>query len=482
MERKSIKKNYVYNLCYQVLLLLTPLITTPYISRVLGADGIGTVSYAESIVSYFTLFATMGIATYGQREISYVQDSVKGRSVVFWNTVLLKFCTSFVVSVIYLMVCIFQPDPTIYLILVFNLLAVFFDVTWFFQGLEEFGKIVLRNILFKIINIIYVFVVIKDKEDIALYALGLALFLFLSNVSLWRYIPKYIIKIDKKDIHPFKDFRIILSLFLPTIAIQIYTVLDKTMIGVITKNTFENGYYEQALKLSKILLAVITSLGTVMVPRIGYFFQRKEMEEVKKLLYRSYHFVWFLGIPLCFGIIFVAENFVPWFFGEGFEKVITLLRILAFLILAIGISNVTGMQYLVPTKRQHLLTISVIIGAGVNFILNSILIRLYHSLGAALASVIAEILIAMLQIFLVRKELSILRILKEGMRYYIAGGFMAIELYLVGEILVPSIINTVIMIVCGAITYFVLLFIMKDDFFVSNVKVVLKKVKLIRRG
>ncbi len=141
------------------------------------------------------------------------------------------------------------------------------------------------------------------------------------------------------------------SLFVPTIAIQIYTVLDKTMIGVITGSSFENGYYEQAIKMSKMLLAVVTALGTVMVPRIGSYFARGEMDEVRRLMYRGYRFVWFLGIPLCFGVIVTAGNFVPWFFGPGYEKVVPLLRILSLLILAIGVYNVTGNQYFIPMKR-----------------------------------------------------------------------------------------------------------------------------------
>lgn len=147
--------------------------------------------------------------------------------------------------------------------------------------------------------------------------------------------------------------KIIISLFIPTIAIQIYTVLDKTMIGVITQDSFENGYYELAIKISKMVMAVVTALGTVMIPRIGYHFEQGETQRIRSLMYRGYRFVWFLGVPLCLGMIMVCGNFVPWFFGEGYEQVVPLLQILSFLILAIGINNVTGMQYMIPTKRQN---------------------------------------------------------------------------------------------------------------------------------
>lgn len=478
MVKKSIKKNYIYNTCYQILMLLTPLITTPYISRVLGADGIGQVSYAESIVSYFVLFATLGISTYGQREISYVQDSKRDRSIVFWNTKLLQVVTSAIVLCAYFSYLIFTESSVLYYILSLNIIAVMFDVAWFFQGSEEFGKTVLRNVVFKLINIAYVFLVIKTKDDVLWYAFGLAFFLLLSNISLWGYLPRYIQKIHFKDLNPFKDLSVVLSLFIPTIAIQVYTVLDKTMIGIITNSSFENGYYEQALKISRIVLMLVASLGTVMIPRIGYHFQKGDTEEVKRLMYRGYRFVWFLGIPLCFGLISVSGNMVPWFFGDGYDKVAVLLKILAFIILAIGINNVTGLQYLIPTKRQNTFTLTVLIGAGTNFIMNLILIRYFQSVGAAIASVTAETVIAVVQLIIVRKELSSLRVLREGVHYYIAGGAMVIVLFFIGKILSPSIIHTGILVVTGAVVYFIMLFVMRDEFLISNMKTVLGRFKI----
>ena len=475
MAKKSIKKNYIFNTCYQILLLLTPLITTPYISRVLGADGIGTVSFAESIVSYFVLFATLGISTYGQREISYVQDSKRDRSIVFWNTKILQIITSVIVLCVYFVYLFLTKASVIYVIFAIKIVSVAFDVTWFFQGMEEFGKTVLRNVIFKIINIVYVFGVIKTKEDVVWYAFGLAIFILLGNISLWGYLPKYIQKITYKDLKPFNAVPVVLSLFIPTIAVQVYTVLDKTMIGIITNSSYENGYYEQALKISRLVLMLVASLGTVMIPRIGYHFQKNDVEEVKRLMYRGYRFVWFLGIPLCFGLIAVADNMVPWFFGAGYDKVAELLKILAFIILAVGISNVTGMQYLIPTKRQNIFTLTVIIGAITNFLLNMILIRQFQSVGAAIASILAEIVVAILQLVIIRKELSIWHVLKEGTYYYIAGGIMLTILFGVGKILSPSIMHTAILVATGAIVYFVVLLLLRDEFLISNMKTVFRR-------
>lgn len=483
MAKKSIKKNYIYNLMYQILLLLTPLITTPYLSRVLGADGIGTVSFAESVVSYFTLVATLGITTFGQREISYLQEDKKKRSQVFWETKSLQAITSTIVLAIYIVFALLQYNRILYLLLSFNIIAVLVDVVWLLQGLEEFGKIVFRNIVFKVISIGYIFIAVRTKEDILKYVFGIAFFLFLSNVSLWAYVSKYVGKPNWKEIKPFRNMKVVLSLFIPTIAVQIYTVLDKTMIGLITQSSFENGYYEQAIKISKMVLVVVTSLGTVMIPRIGYHYGRGETETVNRFMYRGYRFVWFLGIPLCFGLVGIASNFVPWFFGDGYEKVIPLLSVLSFLILAIGINNVTGMQYLIPTKRQNLFTMTVLVGAGVNFTLNPALIHFFQSIGAAIASVAAETTIALVQLYLVRKEFSIKEVFLSSWHYLVAGGAMLAILKILGNIWAASIVHTVLMVAAGAVVYIIVLLGFRDSFFLDNTRNVIGIIKgKIKRG
>ena len=479
MEKKSIKKNYFYNVSYQILTLITPLITTPYLSGVLGADGIGIVSYAESIIAYFVLFSALGVSTYGQREISYVQDDRNARSRVFWNAKSLQLITSAICLAIYIPFALTREYRVIYLILSMNIISVVFDVTWFFQGMEEFGKIVLRNMIFKLIGIVYIFTIVKTKSDVAYYVFGLSFFALLSNISLWFYLSKMIDKPIFNDIKPFKELNVIISLFIPTIAINIYTVLDKTMIGVITGSSFENGYYEQAIKISKMVLTIVTSLGTVMIPRIGYHYNRGEKEYVDYYMYRAYRFVWMLGVPLCFGLIGISSNVVPWFFGRGFEKVVPLLRILSFLIIAIGISNITGMQYLIPTKKQKAFTKTIIIGAVVNFTLNLFLIPMFGSIGAAYASVVAETAISLAQMYVVRKELSIKIIVMSGWKYLLSGLIMLIELILISTKMTASIIHTLAMIFVGCVTYFAVLLIFRDDFFVENIKLIGSKI--IRR-
>ena len=483
MAEKSLKKNYLYNVSYQILLLLAPLITTPYVSRVLGADGVGTISYAQSIVADFTIFAMLGIPTYGRREVSYHQSEVKARSCTFFNALILQAAAAGIALAVFVPFALHSRDAELYLILGFQILAELVDVTWFFQGLEEFGKIVRRNTFFKILSIVYIFVFVQTKGDLYLYAFGIAFFAFISNLSLWRYLPRYVSRVPFRELHPFRDIVVVLSLFAPAVAIEVYTVLDKTMIGMITESFFENGFYEQAMKVSKMPLVVVTALGTVVVPRIGAYFRQHCYEEIRQLMYLSYRFVWMAGIPMCFGLILTSRSFVPWFFGPGFEKVSDLIDISAFLILPIGMSNATGFQYLVQTGRQKLFTYSVVIGAAVNFVLNLFLIPAWQSEGAAMASVAAELAVALAQFHMVRKELSMARALRQSWHYLAAGLAMSAVLYPLGRQLAPVPANTILLIVTGAAVYMSCLWAMGDDFFKSNVRNVVRscREKICRR-
>ncbi len=474
---KNIKTNYIYNASYQVLVILLPIILTPYLSRVLGAEGIGTYSFIESVASYFVLTAVLGTMLYGQREIAIRSRDKKEVSRAFWNIFSLRVLTTlFCVGTYGVLIWLYVDNKLLYLIMGINIISVAFDITWFFQGMEEFSKIVWRNIFFKILNVVYIFSFVKEADDLWIYMCGMVGFLLISNISLFGYLPRYIEKVAFKELRPFNDFRQIILLFIPTLAIQVYAVLDKTMIGLMTTSALENGYYEQAIKISKITLTLVTSLGVVVAPRVALYYSQKKKAEIEKLIYDSYRFVWFLGIPLCFGIIGISDNMVPWFFGPGYEKVAVLLKIVSFLIIAIGISNVTGIQYLIPTMRQNVLTKSVCIGAIVNLCINMLLIPRYYSIGAAVASVIAEIVVTVVQLLYVRGEFSVRIILKLSGHYIFAGSIMLVVLRYINISMEASIVNTGIMCVVGAVLYFLCLLVIRDDVLLENMKRVRNKI------
>lgn len=477
-KQKSLKLNYIYNVSYQILSLITPLITAPYISRILGADKIGDYSGTASIVTYFSMVAVLGTLTYGNREISYLKDDRKARSQIFWEIELLSFLSTGICTAAFFIFLLFcnRDEFTLYAIQTISIICVAFDIAWLLQGLEEFGKVMFRNMIFKIINILFIFIMVKEPDDLLLYVAGMVVLPLLSNLSIWFYVPEYIDKPNFKELHPLKHLKPTFALFIPSVAISVYTVLDKTMIKFFSTN-FENGYYEQALKVSKTALTLVTALGAVMIPRMGYYFKQKDEHKVKELVYQSYNFVWFLGVPLCMGLIGISQQLVPCYYGDGYEKINILLPLLSLLIIPIGISNVTGIQYFVTTKREKLLTQTVVIGAVVNFLCNLILIPQFASIGASISSVVAETVIAISQLFLIRKELSAPRILKQSAKYLIAGGVMLAVILFVNQSLTISILNCCILIIIGVIVYFAMLLLLKDQFFFIYAKELIVKLK-----
>lgn len=475
---KSISKNYIYNVSYQLLTLITPFITTPYLSRVLGPHGIGIYSYTTSIVSYFILLSSLGIANYAQREIAYNQDNPQIQSRTFFEINLLRIIlVSISLGVYYLTIIHFPDDHLVYWIQALNIIAVLFDISWFFQGLEEFGKIVFRNFVIKVLSVVLIFVLIHNPDDLNKYIFLLGFMNILSGISIWFYLPHYLVKVPWKEIKIFRNFSIIIQLFLPQVAIQIYTVLDKTMIGAITGSPLENGYYEQAEKVVKLSLTIVTSLGTVMMPRIAYSYAHGKIDAIKEDMMRSYRFVWFLTIPMFFGFIAVSSNFVPWFFGPGYEKVVPLMQILSGLVIAIGLSNVTGIQYLLPTNQQNKLTLSVVIGAITNFVLNLLLIPHLQSIGAAIASIIAECVVTGVQFYIVRNVFSIVNIIASMKKYFISGCIMFAAIFTLAFILPPSIIHTFIIIAIGLGCYLGLLSLLKDSMLYMAINKIKNKVR-----
>ena len=466
MKQKSISKNYLYNLFYQILVIVMPLITTPYLSRVLGAENIGIYSYTLSIATYFILFGTLGISLYGQREIAYVQEDDKKRSITFWEILFLKIITMTISIFIFWVTYGMHGQYKIYYrILVIELISQCIDISWFFQGIEEFKKTVIRNSIVKLIFAICIFMFVKSPNDLIKYIVIIAGANLFGNMSLWMYIPKYIQKVAIKDLHVFKHLKPTILLFIPQIAVQIYTVLDRTMLGIIIEDKSEVGFYEQAQKVVKLLLTLITSLGTVMVPRMASTFAKGDKEQLKKYMYSSFSFVFFLAFPIMAGLILISGEFVPIFFGQGYEKVAVLINVIVPITLFIGLSNIIGTQYLLPTKRQTEFSISVIVGAIVNFILNIIVIKKYASIGASITTVIAEFLVTAVQFYFVRKEIDIKTVLRLSKNNIIATVIMFVIVYITTKVLtLHGIYSIIIQITEGCIIYGIILILLKDSF------------------
>ena len=470
MGKKSIAKNYIFNLIYQILLIILPIITTPYVAQVLSPNGVGIYGYTSSIATYFVLFGTLGISTFGQREIAYYQDDKDKKSKIFFELQIIKLVTM-VISIIiyYLCFCRTGENALYYQILLITLLSNIIDITWFFQGMEDFQKVVLRNLAIKLLSVGCIFIFVKNSNDLWKYVLIYSLSSFIGNLSMWISIFKNIsfVKIEWKEMT--KYLVPILSLFIPQVAVQVYTVLDKTMIGSILNDMESVGLYEQAEKIVKLTLTLVISLGTVMVPRIANLYKKNDKNQINLYMYKVFNFIWFLATPLFFGLIAISDNLVPWFLGNGYEKVSLLIKILSPLLYAIGLNNVIGVQYLIPTGKQKIFTISVTIGAIINFVMNCICIKILGVLGACISTVLSETIILLYQIYYVKKHknFDIKAIYKSSVKYLISGSVMFLCSSFVGMLLPATIISTIIQIFVGAIVYILVLVILKDQFFIG---------------
>ena len=496
MAKKSIARNYIYNMVYQVLILILPLITTPYLSRVLGAEGIGIYGYTYSIVTYFILFGSLGVALYGQREIAYAQENAQERKKIFLEIIFFRFITIGLASIAYFFIYINGEKYQIYYrILLLELIAAAFDISWFFQGMEEFKRTVTRNVLVRICSVTLVFILVKTKEDLAKFTLIYSLADLIGNLSLWLYLPKYLKGIKVKNVNIFKHLPQITLLFIPQIANQIYKILDTTMIGELVENKAEVGYYEQGQKVIRLLLTIVTSLGIVMIPKMASTFASGDKKKINEYMKMSFQFVFFLAFPITFGIISISKDFVPIFFGAGYEKVILLINIISPILLLMGIANVVGTQYMIPTKRQKEYTISILIGLVVNFILNYILIIKYAAIGASIATVLSQLVIDLVQGYYVRKEVNFKDLISLSYKYIISSLVMfllckGVQFVVYSQVLYGfigwisesfeltisssiSIISIIAQIIVGIIVYIGMLIILKDEYifiFINKLK------------
>lgn len=489
MAAKSIKKNYIYNLIYQVFLLIVPIIVTPYLSRILGPDGTGQYSFTYSLANYFILFGALGFGYYAQREIAKHQDNKLIKSLIFWEILIVRLFSvgmSLAVTVILNVTGVYGSYSLLMWWWILIIAAQAFDITFLLQGNEEFAKIAIRNVIIKIISIVFIFLFVKKQTDVYIYVICFAGSTLLGNLSLWLYLPKMLCKVKFKDLKPARHIVPTLRLFVPTVAIYVYAVLDKTLIGLLVSGTqteivdgvevvikvsdLENGYYEQAEKIVKMCMAVVTALGTVMIPRNSNEFALGNMDKVKENVYGATNFVWFIGVPLSLGLASIAGNLIPWFLGAGYDKCIILMQLFTPLILIIGFSNVFGLQYLLPTQRDGKYTISILIGAAINLALNIVGIKFFMSYGAVVASVTAEIMVTGVMLIVIRKEISFFKILRQSIKYLIAGGLMFATVFVTQIFLKPSILFTFILILEGIMVYFLALLCLKEKYVLKTIK------------
>ncbi|MGH4119455.1 flippase [Clostridium sp.] len=458
-------KNYLYNLTYQILTIILPIITIPYVSRVFGADGLGRYALTNTYALYFVLFGMVGLSAYSSREIAYVRDDNEKLSRTFWEINLLKFITMGMSLVIYIVVFGMVVDSnytSVYIIQALVILSSLVDISWLFIGLENFKKVVIRNTLVKIIGVVLIFVFVKDSSQVWLYALILGSTQFIGQVIMWLEIPRNIHFVLPKKKNLLTHLKYSIRLFIPQIAINVYTMLDKVMLGALV-NESQVGMYDNSQKVIKILITVVTTLAIVTIPKMANLYRNKRYEEFNNNVYKSFSFVSFVAFPMAFGLIGVCRSFVPWFYGQGFEGIIPMFYIGSFLMITLGWSSILGNQVLISIKREKHFTIAVTTGAIINVLLNFLLINRYEGFGTTISSVIAEYTGMFLMAYFLRDVLNIKKLFKPVGKYLISSLIMFSVIWVMCSNMNATILSSIILTVVGGVIYLSIMIITKDE-------------------
>lgn len=470
-------RNYLYNASYQVLAIIVPLITSAYISRTLKPAGVGANAFTNSIINYFILFANMGIGYYGNRQIAYVRLKSKKLAQTFWEIQIVKTIMTLLAIIAFEVFMMFYTRQPEYMVAQsINLIAVAFDISWFYEGIENFKVTVLKNSFVKLLSMVAIFLLIKGPYDVTLYIVVLAISTLLGNLTLWPNIRRDIPKIDIKTLNPWPHFIPMIQLFIPQIAVQIYMQLNRTMLGLMVSEK-SSGYYQYSDNLVKAILALVTAVGPVMLAHIANAVTNGNESNVNKMMYKSFNFVSAIAFPTMFGLASISLTLAPKYYGSGYQPVGQAMMIESIVILMIGWNNALGVQYLIPTNQIHQFTLSVTIGAIVNMILNIPLISVYGLNGAMWSTVISETAVTLYQLFVVRQSLNYKKLFFGSWKYLVSGIVMFVPVFWMNQHLKDSWPMMGLEVIVGVIIYGIMVLILKAPIVDQARDLIIEKLK-----
>ncbi len=453
----KILKNYFFNALYQITCILVPIVTLPYLSRTLESDGLGHYSFAYSVAYYFYLFVRLGLNNYGNREVAKIRENRKALSKLFFELYYFQFFMGVLLSLLYIGYVIFvSNNKQVSAVLLGLVLAGGIDLTWLFYGLEEISVVSIRDTITKVLTLGCVLLFVKNNEDVWKYALIISIGFLADQLVVLPLVCKRI-----QYYHPsFKDvlkhIKPNLVLFLPTIAVSVFKTMDKIMLGCMSSKE-EVGYYYSCEKIIAVPLALIVALGTVMLPRMTNYLRHENYDNAKTIFNKSISFAMFISSLTCFGIMAVAREFVPIFYGKGFEKCVSLFYVILPSCLFISFANVIRTQYMLPRNMDKEFVLSLIIGALVNVVINVLLIPRYASIGAAIGTLAAEFTVCVIQVYFVYKGAQISKNIISVIPYVFIGilMFLVFSKFSFGTISIASLLIKIM--ICG-LFYFGLLF------------------------
>ena len=465
-EEPSVRINFVLSMAYQVLVVILPMITAPYVARVLGAYKRGIYSFTASYQTYFSMFAALGTVSYGAREIARNRKDRQVRSKLFWEIELMTVLTSTVSILAFIVFFMLRDRYRIYYVpQVMSVLAVMFDISWFFTGIEEFRYIVTKNAAFKLLGAALILLLVHKPDDLLIYITILSATTMIGNLSMWIHMPKFLERVDFRTLRIRRHLKETMIYFIPSIATSVYTVLDKTLIGEITRDEAENGYYESVVQIINIMKALtFTALNSVLGARISYLFAEKKYDEIRRRIETSINYILFMGFGICFGLSAVAPRFIPWFLGPGYERSITMLIMMSPIVVIIGVSNCLGSQYYTPAGKRAQSARFIIAGSCVNLVLNLLLIPRYWGYGAIAASLLAELTITFLYIAFSGESFHPVVLVRDGWKKLMAAVLMFAAVRLINPFFTSNFLALAAEVCVGGAVYVAVLFLLRDSF------------------
>lgn len=475
------KKNLMYNILYQILIIFIPLVTSPYLSRVLGSEGIGIYSYTYSIANYFVLFSMLGISNYGNRTIAAIRNDKKKLSHEFWNIYLMQIISSLVCLFVYIIYGTFLVSTykIVTIIETIYVLSALLDISWFYFGMGEFKITVIRNAIIKILTLVFIFLFVKSNQDVWKYALILSCGTLISQSYIWIYLHKYVdfVKPTLKELK--KHIKPNLILFIPVISYSIYKIMDKIMLGNLC-DIKQVGFYENAEKIINIPQGIITAIGTVMLSKMSNMVANDSKNNVEKYIGISMKYILIIAFAITFGLMSIATEFAPIYFGNEFYVTGSIIKYMSCIVVFISIANVIRTQYLIPYKKDMIYIFSTIVGAIINLVLNAILIPKFGVYGAIIGTICAEFSLMLVQIIGIRKQLNIKKYIKISIPYFVLGVIMFFIICIMKNRLESGILALLIEISCGAFIYVLgtiaILILTKDEIFIKEIKLLKRKI------
>lgn len=453
----NVKKNLGFQTLYQISIVIFPLLTSPYLSRVLGAEKLGVFSYLNSIAGYFSTFALLGVTNYGSRTVAEVKSDMTQRTHVFWEIFWMKAITSITAILIYVVYLVFicDSDKVVATVLIITIFSTLFDINWLFFGLEQFQTTALRSLIIRTICTVSIFVFVHKPEDLYKYVLIEVVSTLISNLYMWTKLKNvvYFAKVNLTGVA--RHFKPNFLLFVPLAAMSVYHMMDKTMLGIMCEKV-EGGYYYNADKAVNIPIGILSGITTVLLPNVTSLISMKDFDRFKKTFALALYGMLTIAIYMALGITSIAKEFTPIFFGPGYDQCIYLMQWLSIVMAIKAISFAIRYLYLVPMHKEKWYISSVFIGAGANLVANMILIPKLGALGAVFGTLFAEFAACFAQTFLVRNEVPVVETIFKCIPHVVIGVVMVVAVRMASKVFRLSIIGLIFELIIGVIACVIL--------------------------